>query len=188
MANDQMQQQNMTSQQNEIQQQNGLASAQNAETANKPVLDSVPMGSASETVTVQAENQPAPTTPAPSAQLSYARKLELSPTAIGELKKSPKFLLPNGAEALSTASATGRVIAIDTKGALFLSIDGGKHWQAVATQWTGRAVLVRNTQAVPQTAVLQAVPSTHFELVNDKLQTWVSTDGKIWTAQNPPSE
>ena len=190
MANNQMQQQNMTMQQNEIQQQNGLVTTQNAEqaTANKPVVNSVPVGSASETVTVQAGNQPETKAAAPSTQLSYARGLELAPTAIGNLKKSPKFVLPSGTEALSTASSATRVIAIDTAGALFLSIDDGKHWEPIATQWTGRAVLVRNAQAVPGTAGLQAAPSTHFELVNDKLQKWVSSDGKTWIRQTLPDK
>jgi hypothetical protein len=82
--------------------------------------------------------------------------------------------LPSGLAAVSTATARQRTLAIDLAGALFLSEDAGKHWEPVARQWTGHAITVR-----VQTGVSGAV----FQLTNISGSTWVSADGKIWTAQ-----
>jgi hypothetical protein len=69
---------------------------------------------------------------------------------------------------------------------MFLSVDGGKHWQPIQTQWTGRALLVRTRPVGTQAAALRAPQTMRFELVNDKLQTWISYDGKTWTQQPIP--
>jgi hypothetical protein len=116
---------------------------------------------------------------------------ELSSAATMLLKTTAKIALPSGAPALSVASGAGRTIAIDTSGVLFLSEDQDqhrdqdRHWVRVATQWTGRAVRVRNLQAGTKDAALQALPVTWFELVNDKLESWASADGKTWIAESP---
>lgn len=215
IANDQLQQQNANQQQNAFQQQNAnrqqapiqqpatqpqnaLPAAQNRDesAADKKELDAAAAGARVESVTVQAsiDAEAAKRPPAPAAppQLSEApvtgQSLALSSVVVGQLKKAPKVTLPNGAEALSVASAEKRVIAIDTSGALFLSEDKGRHWQPVPAQWTGRAVLVRNSQSSPGSAGLLQVPPARFELVNDKLQTWISGDGKTWTAQTLPGK
>ena len=159
MANDQLQQQNAAQQQNAnrqqapiqqpaMQTQNALLAAQNRNqsAADKKELDTAAAGATAESVTVQASIDAAaakrPPAPAPPPQLSEApatgQNLALSSVAVGQLKKAPKVTLPNGAEALSVASAEKRIVAIDTSGALFLSEDNGRHWQAVPTQWTGR--------------------------------------------------
>jgi hypothetical protein len=211
MANDQLQQQNTAQQQNALQQQNAnrqqapiqqpamqtqnaLLAAQNRNqsAADKKELDTAAVGATAESVTVQASIDAAaakrPPAPAPPPQLSEVpatgQNLALSSVIEGQLKKAPKVTLPNGVEALSVASAEKRIVAIDTSGALFLSEDNGRHWQPVPTQWTGRAVLVRNSQSGIQSAGLLPVPPARFELVNDKLQTWISTDGKTWTAES----
>ena len=129
-------------------------------------------------------------------QLSYVptsgKNLELSSAAIAQLKKTAAVDLPGGVQPLSVAFAAPRAVAIDTSGALFLSEDQGKHWQPIPTQWTGRAVLVRNMQPSTDKAdalqAVQTIPAAHFELVNDKLQTWKSSDGKTWTAEPLPNK
>jgi hypothetical protein len=91
------------------------------------------------------------------------------------------------------------VLAIDKEGTLFLSLDRGDTWDRVNIQWTGRAVTVTQLFAVAgafqftQTAQTQPAanapatggpvsnPPLIFELVNDKNQAWVSTDGRIWS-------
>jgi hypothetical protein len=101
--------------------------------------------------------------------------------------------LPSGLNIVSSVTAQNRRLAIDDAGALFLSRDSGSHWESVALQWTGRAVVVsvlpssngRSYVAAPingATAAPAAQPEV-FELRNDKNQTWVSTDGVIWTAR-----
>ena len=193
MADNLMQQQNANQQQFPVQQQSGLAPTQNFDqaAANKRKV-AAPVTGVSAEVTAEAPTNAASVAPALAPQLSEApatgRNFARSSLAVEQLKKAPKVTLPNRAEALSVASAEKRIVAIDTSGALFLSEDNGRHWQPVPTQWTGRALLVRTLQPSLQIATLQAVPAVRFELVNDKLQTWISDDGKTWTAQNPPGK
>ena len=84
-----------------------------------------------------------------------------------------------------TSSVAERV-GYSTAGVLFLSEDDGKHWKPIQPQWTGRAVLVRARPVGTQAAALSAPQTMRFELVNDKLQTWISYDGKTWTQQPIP--
>jgi hypothetical protein len=51
-----------------------------------------------------------------------------------------KHPLPSRLPVLSIARQARRVVAIDTRNAVFLSKDDGKHWKAVQAQWPGRAV------------------------------------------------
>jgi hypothetical protein len=115
----------------------------------------------------------------------------------GPVKPTP---LPSGLAAVSIASGGHFLLAIDKAGALFLSKDRGATWERVATQWTGRAVAVRRqahvhgalyaapaaptgtTGGSSPDAGLAPLPTEFFELSNDKNQTWVSTDGRTWTA------
>lgn len=207
MANEQqnaMQQLNAI-QQNALARQNLNQAAQNFE--RKPTNDrrSIAQAAApvSGTVPVQAEAAAKPTSlapsPAPPSQISNelmkAHSFGISPAATAQLKKATTASLPGGAQPLSVAFGAGRTVALDTSGALFLSEDQGRHWQPVRTQWTGRAVLVRNMQDVRDleakdkaAALQQAAPPVRFELVNDKLQTWKSLDGKTWTAEPVPDK
>ncbi|MFY9854639.1 MAG: hypothetical protein WAK26_12260 [Terracidiphilus sp.] len=82
--------------------------------------------------------------------------------------------LPGGLAAISTATVRERTLAIDSAGALFLSEDGGKQWEPVAQQWTGRVVALR-IQASAGGAV--------FQLTNAAGFSWTSADGKTWTVQ-----
>lgn len=192
------QQQQNLARQNAIQPQRVYQSGQKlseAPAAKGPINAGPAPRSASETVTVNAltELEPArlPPTAAPPVQLSYVpmsnKGLGFSSVAAAQVKKA-KIALPGGVQALSVASAAERSIAIDTSGALFLSEDHGGHWQPVAIQWTGRALRVRNVQAEKELDTLQTKPAPNFELVNDKLETWTSADGKTWTAKPAPNQ
>jgi hypothetical protein len=104
--------------------------------------------------------------------------------------------LPSGQPAVSTAANGHRMLAIDKAGVLFLSLDAGNTWERVHRQWTGRAVTVRthpNPDAAAPSATEQAgadrgaagqVPAfpAFFEILNDKDQVWLSTDGRQWIA------
>jgi hypothetical protein len=48
--------------------------------------------------------------------------------------------LPSRLPVLSMADHGGRVLAIDSANAVFLSVDRGEHWLPVPAQWAGRAV------------------------------------------------
>jgi photosystem II stability/assembly factor-like uncharacterized protein len=94
--------------------------------------------------------------------------------------KAGNSTLPSKLGVLSTASAGKRMIAIDTRGSLFLSEDAGQHWQSVRAQWAGRAVLVKVRSTVGLHGELQKRTSAQFELTTDQLESWSSEDGKTW--------
>lgn len=158
------------------------------DSADKPIPASVPPGEASESVTVQAEQGPrlASAAPATAPEVATAPKptqsVILSNMKTARLTEG-RLALPSELGILSEAKVAKTTIAIDTAGALFLSEDGGKHWQPVKAQWTGRAVLVkvRPTTAVSGGMLRQSTPQ--FGLITDKLETWISEDGKTWTLE-----
>jgi hypothetical protein len=174
-------------------QQNALVQSPSAAldaASNKPNASSAPSslaraGTVAESVEVQPESQAAR---ADSRQLPLPSPMAAQSLEVGEKKEKrsgPGVMLPSGLEALSVATAASRSIAIDASGSLFRSEDAGSHWLPVKTQWTGRAVLVRTLQIDANSSLLkQRAPG--FELVSDKLRSWVSTDGKTWTEKNLP--
>ncbi|MDR3724663.1 MAG: zf-HC2 domain-containing protein [Terracidiphilus sp.] len=103
--------------------------------------------------------------------------------------------LPNGEVPVSTVRILPRTLALAGDGTLYLSKDMCMHWQAVASQWQGKAVAVRlrGVAAADAGKSVQGLERIHeaadsfvphtFELVNDKGQVWTSTDGLIWTAK-----
>ena len=198
MAQNQMQQQNNAAQQNALEQAQGGAN----ETSNKASAQAARAalgrpGAMTESVEVQPLQPaaaPSPAAPAPEVAAQQTEAIPVtgqSPTVEADKvakSKGAKVKLPSGLEALSVAASTEREIAIDTAGALYLSEDKGTHWQAVETQWSGRAVLVRTRSTGADSAGLLKAQAAQFELVNDRLQTWLSVDGKRWTAQVPPGK
>ena len=133
--------------------------------------------------------------PADATQTVTVAAAPAEPTSAGPTQ------LPSGLAAVSIASRGHFLLAIDKAGALFLSEDRGATWEHIATQWTGRAVAVRQrAQLHGALFVAPAVqngptggsspnagpapsPTAFFELSNDENQMWVSTDGRTWTAK-----
>jgi hypothetical protein len=62
------------------------------------------------------------------------------------LRVTKRLKLPSGLNAVSSAGTPSRLLALDPAGAVFLSVDAGKHWDSVPPQWTGRAIEVRAQQ------------------------------------------
>jgi Putative zinc-finger len=110
--------------------------------------------------------------------------------------------LPSGLAAISTAIAMRNVLAVDKAGGLFLSTNGGAHWENIGRQWSGQAVAVRtrkelkgNSDAADAGAADAGAANAGaaaagggssqagFELVNDQGQVWVSPDGRTWKAE-----
>jgi hypothetical protein len=100
--------------------------------------------------------------------------------------KAKRTLLPNGTAALSVTTAKGRMVALDPSGTMYMTEDAGKSWVVITSQWTGRAVLVRTRETPVQANAITPNNNAMFELVNDNLQTWMSSDGKIWVPQVVP--
>jgi Putative zinc-finger len=111
--------------------------------------------------------------------------------------------MPSGLPAISTAALQHHILAVDSAGAVFLSIDLGKTWQPVASQWKGRAVKVlvhrpahtaaglaqfgshgaQSAKADKKDKAESNAPATEtavFEIVTDNVSTWSSPDGKTW--------
>jgi hypothetical protein len=53
---------------------------------------------------------------------------------------APPIKLPGKKPVVAQLVATGRILALDTAGTLFITYDSGKRWTAVAPQWSGKAV------------------------------------------------
>jgi hypothetical protein len=94
-------------------------------------------------------------------------------------RKANPPTLPSGLAAVSNATVQHLTLEIDLAGTLYLSDDSGGHWEAVARQWTGRAVEVRAKTGLSGNTAQAGV----FELKNDAGSTWASADGKTWSAQ-----
>jgi hypothetical protein len=147
-----------------------------------------PAGS-NETIDLQAQQREPEQGPTPGALQMH--RLGSMAGMIG----SPRiFHLPSGRPAISVASGNHRMLAVDERGALFISDDSGETWEKVDRQWAGRAVLVRRHSTEPSTVGAAPAPDTApgnsgavshpdtvFELVNDQSQVWISVDGKTWT-------
>jgi hypothetical protein len=106
----------------------------------------VPASGAPEPVTLQAETSSVQLAPQP-----------LNGLAVMQLARHAK--LPSGLNTVSSAAMLNRMLAVDSAGALFLSHDAGKHWEAVRPQWSGKAIAV---QAPPQNSY-QLTPAARLQ-------------------------
>ena len=183
-AVNQLQQENMTALQNTPQQAENLQ----LDATREAVTAKAAPPSVAQTVTALSDAEIVTPKPVPPAQLSAIPDLGAASANIAGLNKvqKMKISLPTGLRVLSLATSPGRTIALDAAGALFLSEDGGKRWQPVPSQWTGRACLLRTRPAGLPSGALKVEQSTQFELVSDNLQTWVSFDGRTWIPQPLP--
>jgi hypothetical protein len=141
-------------------------------------LDSrLDVGATSETVIVNAE---APLLKTESGEVSH----QVGQTPDSELplltstranaramnNASPAYRLPDQSTPVSAAAKDKLVVAADAKGSLFFSDNQGKSWKHIKGKWKGKAVRL----------VLSA--NAAFELTTDAASTWVSTDGRHWSA------
>jgi len=176
--NAQLQQQNYS---NEVRQTSSLS-----DSANKDSPASVQPGRASGSITVHAEggSVPAPAAPvsAPDSATAPSRNLASSDMKAVKLK-AEGMALPSELGILSEATVAKTTIAIDTAGSLFLIQYGDNRWQPVKTQWTGRAVMVKARSTNPMSGDMLRLRTPQFGLTTDKMETWVSEDGKTWTLE-----
>lgn len=157
-----------------------------ADSANKPASSAIRASAASQTVAVEAGGGPVPVSPAPlAAPMAPAVQTENESVAVSGKNlaklKAEASALPSKLGVLSQAALGKRMIALDTAGSVFASDDAGSHWAPVKMQWTGRAVLLKATPVGQIAGNVLSQPVAQFELVTDKLEAWISTDGKSWT-------
>lgn len=70
-------------------------------------------------------------------------ELQLAPqplNGMAVLRIAGRTKLPSGLNSVSSAAMLNRLLAVDSAGAVFLSQDAGRHWEAVPAQWNGKAV------------------------------------------------
>lgn len=74
-----------------------------------------------------------------------ARPIDTFPESNGfaMMRLARRARLPSGLHAVSSAAMLNRLVALDSAGAVFLSADGGKHWEAVTAPWSGKAIAVQ---------------------------------------------
>ena len=111
----------------------------------------------------------APPTAGPTALTADAASPEMQYGAMPQpvnglaaLQMTKHLKLPSGLTTVSSAAVLNRLLAVDSAGALYLSVDAGKHWDAVPVQWTGKAIEIR---AQPRTLAVSdadadAAPAT----------------------------
>ena len=61
---------------------------------------------------------------------------------VAMMRLAGRTTLPSGLNSVSSAVLLNRLVAVDSAGSVFLSQDGGKHWESVHPQWTGKAIAV----------------------------------------------
>ena len=124
---------------------------------------------AAQTVTVQS-------TPALDAEpVHLANGLTMDAAAHKRASQAPLTSpaeLPSKLPAAASVSSAARTLAADTAGALFLSVDAGRHWQPVAAAWPGKVAQLR----------LAPAPSV-FQLLTTTGDVWLSPDGLHWQPQ-----
>jgi hypothetical protein len=88
----------------------------------------------------------APATGGPQPLASTGAQMVLTPettNGFAMMRLARRARLPSGLNAVSSAAMLNRLVALDSAGAVFLSADGGKHWETVAAQWSGKAIQVQ---------------------------------------------
>jgi len=86
------------------------------------------------------------------------------------------YQLPGQKPAVTFATKDRVVVAADAEGKLFFSDNQGKSWKHIKGKWKGKVVRVVSPSTVPGST------SAAFELMTDPASTWVSSDGRNWTA------
>jgi hypothetical protein len=104
-------------------------------------------------------------------------------------------LLPSGLRAVNLVRVTGRHVALDQDGNLFLRANTNSAWTPIAKQWTGKAASLRADPSMQSTGrfsmMMKKAPDDSgqetaplpptLRLTNDTGQVWTSVDsGETW--------
>ena len=104
------------------------------------------------------------------------------------------ILLPSGLQAVSQVHVTGRHVALDQDGNLFLRANADAAWTQIAKQWTGKAASLRTDPSMqpaarfsmmmkraPAASGQETAPPPTLRLINDTGHVWTSVDsGQTW--------
>jgi hypothetical protein len=136
------------------------------------------IGTTAETVTVTAET---PLLKTESGAVSTTRnapaaELPLNGRTPAHFEAISMYQLPGGKPAMMFATKDRLVVAADADGKLFLSDNRGKSWKHIKGKWKGKVVRVVSP------ATVRGNTYAAFELMTDPPSTWVSADGRNWTA------
>ncbi|HTV16955.1 MAG TPA: carboxypeptidase-like regulatory domain-containing protein [Acidobacteriaceae bacterium] len=93
-------------------------------------------------------------------------------------------VLPGRLPATTTVVRSGRILALDTAGTLFLSRNGGRKWKKVPPVWSGSIAHLGLAEPGVSAALHKAEPSRTtpplFELTSTDGAVWISSDGVHW--------
>jgi hypothetical protein len=191
-----------------------------AGTAANPAPASQPLPQVSETVAVaaapvQTETQAQSISQAIPQEAPQPAPMAVRPvTANGRAAVSPVFsanhaaqgsatagavvaapiLLPSGLQAVSLVHVTGRHVALDQDGNLFLRANADSAWTQIAKQWTGKAASLRTDPSMqpaarfsmmmkkaPEAGAQETAAPPTLRLINDTGHVWTSVDsGQTW--------
>jgi hypothetical protein len=85
------------------------------------------------------------------------------------MRLARKTKLPSGLDSVSSAALLNRLVALDSAGSVFLSQDGGQHWEAVKAQWNGKALAVQSPPQ-PMHPLLSVTGSRHPEPAGGRVE------------------
>jgi hypothetical protein len=93
-----------------------------------------------------------------------------------EARPETVYQLPGKRPAVTSAAGNKLVVAADSEGSLFFSDNQGKSWKRVSGKWKGKVVRVMSPPDIPGSS------NQVFELITDPASTWLSADGRHWSA------
>ena len=102
--------------------------------------------SASEIVTVSGASTSVASGISPAEPASIAELSRQSGDGMSVMLPAKRVQLPSGLNVVSSAAVLNQLVAIDSAGTVFLSQDGGKRWDSVKVQWSGKAIQVQSPQ------------------------------------------
>jgi hypothetical protein len=133
----------------------------------------------------------------------YGNHAAQGSAAAGAVVVAP-ILLPSGLQAVSQVHVTGRHVALDQDGNLFLRANADAAWTQIAKQWTGKAASLRTDPSMqpaarfsmmmkrpPAAGDQETAPPPTLRLINDTGHVWTSEDsGQTWhpLPQAPPQQ
>ena len=127
--------------------------------SSSPAMVPLPAPPSPAMVAAQSEMVPAPVegpSQVAAQTLQQAELVSQPANGLPVLRLAKRARLPSGLNTISSAVLLNRLVAVDAAGSVFLSQDGGRHWEPIFAPWTGKAVEV---QASPQ-ALYRLVPAS----------------------------
>jgi hypothetical protein len=116
-------------------------------------------------------------------------QLELAPQATNGfalMRLARRAKLPSGLNTVSSAALLNHLLAVDSAGSVFLSQDGGKRWEMVKPQWSGKAITVHAPAQNGHQLLTGTAAREDSTAVSGNSQKAPAEDGRAVNAPAPP--